>query len=381
MEENTEERIYLEQDCQDPEKYFKVISEISDKTSTEDVRGIVELINDVATKWPSDTHRFLEILPQEIRLQIMCEFILKEDYASAAKVFKVLDFKVADYYPVHIILKTGNADLIEEMDKVTNYLSSLYIDLSQIKSFDDLEVVRGYTPEMGVDGLTEIVYGKNTAFFKKSLIKQIFPKGPERPNLKGVNFLMKFKKEVPLYPSDNLANFSAEDIQILDMGDVNFSHFQCIIKFFGEERAMKLMKKPVDEGILRDTEHMFRRLAEKISFIEDDNFRNQFTGKNLRKEFPKKPKCVIKDIHDRLTSILEKVGQAPRALGRKDVAHLDGIKIPDEKLKIWVPESSVDLIEVGQALNFCIGNGVYADKTIEGKKDQCPVKNRGLKSR
>lgn len=53
---------------------------------------------------------------------------------------------------------------------------------------------------------------------------------------------------------------------------------------------------------------------------------------------------------------------------REDVLHLDKSVIETDKNKftIRVPKTHLDLVRLGQELNFCIGNGFYTDSVISG---------------
>jgi hypothetical protein len=81
---------------------------------------------------------------------------------------------------------------------------------------------------------------------------------------------------------------------------------------------------------------------------------------------PKKPKSMT-EIHDKCTATLPKVGQRNFPLEqREDVMQMDGRQLTDE-LVIRVPKQHFDLVDLGESLGFCIGNGDYSEQ-VRAKK-------------
>lgn len=82
--------------------------------------------------------------------------------------------------------------------------------------------------------------------------------------------------------------------------------------------------------------------------------------------FPKKPKSIY-EIHQKCLLTLPKIGQQDFELEqREDVVQLDGKKLNND-LIIRVPHKHFDLIDLGEALGFCIGNGSYSRMVKEKK--------------
>jgi hypothetical protein len=63
---------------------------------------------------------------------------------------------------------------------------------------------------------------------------------------------------------------------------------------------------------------------------------------------------------------MPKVGQGNYSLNqREDILQLDGATVLDD-LIIRVPKTHFDLVDLGESLNFCIGNGHYSQLVAEG---------------
>lgn len=82
---------------------------------------------------------------------------------------------------------------------------------------------------------------------------------------------------------------------------------------------------------------------------------------------PKKPKS-LKDLHDSAQRFMSKLGQTDFSLNqREDVLLYDNKKISGTDYIIRVPKTHYDLIDLGEALRFCIGNGSYSNDVRDGK--------------
>lgn len=136
-------------------------------------------------------------------------------------------------------------------------------------------------------------------------------------------------------------------------------------------RASRLTHKSVD--LLRDR-YSDSRIA-KIMFAPELELLTDTTtmieaikrhGKDL--DFlPKKPK-TLKDLHDSAQRFISKLGQTNFNLNqREDVLLCDGKNISGTDYTIRVPKTHYDLIDLGEALRFCIGNGAYSHEVRNGK--------------
>lgn len=73
-----------------------------------------------------------------------------------------------------------------------------------------------------------------------------------------------------------------------------------------------------------------------------------------------------KELHDYLSILCSRIKNDFDLEQRPDILILDGKKLIDD-LNIVVPRTHLDLVKLGQDLNFCIGNGNYS-KEVKNKK-------------
>jgi hypothetical protein len=120
-----------------------------------------------------------------------------------------------------------------------------------------------------------------------------------------------------------------------------------LLRHYPEKRVVNLLLNN-ELSMLNDTIYMFKEI---------ENMRDDFSF------LPKKPKN-IKIIHDTLSRMTRKLETPNFNLEqRDDVLALDK-KILKDGMSIRVPKSHYDL---GEALNFCIGNGYYSNQ-VKNKK-------------
>lgn len=81
------------------------------------------------------------------------------------------------------------------------------------------------------------------------------------------------------------------------------------------------------------------------------------------KYIPEKPK-TIESIHNCCVRLMPKINQKDFDLHqREDILLLNGLSAGDE-LTVWVPRTHYHLIELGESLNFCVGNGTYSEEVV-----------------
>lgn len=303
-------------------------------------------------------------------IELVAKLLLENEIHILKELKNHIDFSEANYYPLQLIINTHNPDLLGTIDGAISYFSHLGIDAFKISDFSKLEVIKGYSSQVGYDHLTLMCFGANSKGYLKSLQEKILKDGLHKPDTQIVNFLINIQKQCPNINPDILKNVTNPEKFILLVNDVNFVHFGQIINFFGFDRAIKLMGEPVDTGILFDTENMFIRLHNQIDFLSEEEYFDYFGEEGLRKKFPKKPKNIKKDIHDKLSSLLSELRQKPFPLKRKYTAHLDGLPFGDNGEYFYAPKMNFDLIEIGSAMgNICVGNGYYAESSEKGDSD------------
>jgi hypothetical protein len=123
-----------------------------------------------------------------------------------------------------------------------------------------------------------------------------------------------------------------------------------LLKYYPEKRVINLLLNN-DLSMFKDTIYMFNQI---------EQLRDDFSF------LPKKPKN-IKIIHDALSRMTRKLETPDFNLEqRDDVLALDK-KILKDGLTIRVPKCHYDLVDLGEALNFCIGNGYYSNQVKDKK--------------
>jgi hypothetical protein len=157
------------------------------------------------------------------------------------------------------------------------------------------------------------------------------------------------------------ANFNHDKlIQILDFCKVTpeideaknlrVKDINLLRKTYNDNRIFRLLTEASLTG-LRDTMDMMNLIHERhptLSYL------------------PKKPKD-IHHLHESCLRTLPKVGQKDYDLQqREDILMLDG-KEMDNGLTLRVPKRHFDLVDLGEVLGFCIGNGAYSRKVFERK--------------
>jgi hypothetical protein len=128
-----------------------------------------------------------------------------------------------------------------------------------------------------------------------------------------------------------------------------------LLKNYPEKRVLDLIFE--DSQYIVDTMSMFNQLEKHC---ERD-------GKDYFSYLPKKPKSM-KEIHDKVNKVLIKAGIENFSLEqREDVLKMDNKIILDGKAVIRVPVTHYDLVDLGEDLNFCIGNGTYSYEVRNGR--------------
>jgi hypothetical protein len=103
-------------------------------------------------------------------------------------------------------------------------------------------------------------------------------------------------------------------------------------------------------GLFTDTTRMLRRISESGT---------KFSA-------PKKPKS-LRTVHDCAARMMSKIGQEDFTLNqREDILALDGKALGDTGFTLGVPNNHFQLIDIGESLAFCIGNGAYSRSVANG---------------
>lgn len=121
-----------------------------------------------------------------------------------------------------------------------------------------------------------------------------------------------------------------------------------ITKAYPKTRWMKLFSSHL--GLVKDTASMMVTIGDEMPSL---NY------------LPKKPKS-LDDVHFACLRTLPKISQENFSLAqREDVLALDG-KVLMGDLMVRVPNCHYDLVDLGESLNFCIGNGDYSRAVANG---------------
>lgn len=144
---------------------------------------------------------------------------------------------------------------------------------------------------------------------------------------------------------------------------INLTHFSImdlsiISKQYNENRMISLLK--TDRSLIKDIADMMKKITESLPEL---------------KYLPKKPKTLT-DVHDVCVRAMKKVGQDNFELNqREDILKLDGETLLDDMV-IRVPKTHFDLVDLGESLNFCIGNGSYSRSVADGRTSIVAVFNK-----
>lgn len=192
--------------------------------------------------------------------------------------------------------------------------------------------------------LLEVLQIKNKAI-KKLFYEHLEYKEKINTEMLNIIFIVKSIKEnidenliKPLIKYYNHEAFISEDY-LLDVKNMLMS--------YNERRIVSLFANYKADDFIEDCAIMYQRLFERNLLIDD--------------AFPKKPKS-IRELHEVLTRESKKITQNNFTLCQ-DIEYLNNQKINDT-YTIFVPTKSYDLIDIGNSLSICVGNGYYASQVF-----------------
>lgn len=186
--------------------------------------------------------------------------------------------------------------------------------------------------------------------------------------------------DVFIYPYFYRAFFAIQNILpeidehfILKLKDLSNSHLKMIDKYrdyFNKITTLILKKENI--SLEKQFHFIINEIKEdsldKISeYLFDDTIKmyehlilKEWQPKNFKKRF----KNII-ELHDYLSLELKKRNQENFRLNQ-DIENTCGNKIGKNKY-IYIPKTNHELIEIGDYLNICVGNGVYANDILNKK--------------
>lgn len=146
------------------------------------------------------------------------------------------------------------------------------------------------------------------------------------------------------------SKFDSKGIHI-DYNQIKPLNIKKLLKYYPEKRVISLcFENPKEWEFLNDIRSMLIQVEKS----------------DIDCKLPKKPKS-LKEIHDKLSVFCARLGIEDYSLNqREDILKLDNQSI-DNDMIIRVPKTHLDLVILGEKLNFCIGNGYYSRQVSEGR--------------
>jgi hypothetical protein len=134
-------------------------------------------------------------------------------------------------------------------------------------------------------------------------------------------------------------------------GHLNESLVRSLLSYYPEARVVQLLCVP--SPLFQDVGIMFEAIS------------REWEKSDITRLLAKKPKS-LKVVHDALSRATSRMNADFSLNQREDILVLDNAKL-GRGLTIRVPTSHFDLVKVGNALNFCLGNGNYSRGVESGK--------------
>lgn len=231
------------------------------------------------------------------------------------------------------------------------------IDLSKIDDIGHVEYLPWAREYESFQDALSSVFGSVTSNFSKKIFEKIY-EVEGRPNTKFINFFKLLKSIRPDIDKDNLINMIPNKWDF-DYNTAPVDDLIMILKYYNDKRLVKLL-----EGELLERHYIYdsARTLQQISEEVDGDGNRIISEEEIKDFLPSKPKN-IKEIHDAFIKISRKIEQSNYVLNQNNISHIDKQKIDD--YLIWVPQFNHDLIEIGNAMNICVGNGWYGKRVKE----------------
>jgi hypothetical protein len=220
------------------------------------------------------------------------------------------------------------------------------------------------------------VWNENVSFFNYGMFNRII-------GIKKINKDYDDQKILPLIDYFNILNFNYVSEMIFLLNKIfslsidKIIHYliksektidhEVLINTFGSNRADNPYINLEHEII--DLHQMLLLLNNKLN---DDNLTEEhksFLKESIERIKKSKNKNLFV-LHNKISSLLTKLNQVNYKLPQEKFYNkYNGIQL-SENLRISVPLMNYDLIDVGEYLNVCVGNGYYSQKII---KDQVNI--------
>lgn len=202
------------------------------------------------------------------------------------------------------------------------------------------------------EALEEILNIKNKALLKQ-FYEVIFDEKTKKVNTEMMNLIFLVKKIFPNIDEQLLQPLVKKYSHSAFISSDYLVPLQNMLSSYNERRVVSLFSAyGEEEDFLEDTVIMYERL-----------FNNDVEVNSV---MPEKPKN-IRELHTLFTRECGKIKTIKNKLNQS-LSHLKDKKVGE--FEVFVPETSYDLINIGNSLGICVGNGHYAEKVL---KKQCNI--------
>jgi hypothetical protein len=202
------------------------------------------------------------------------------------------------------------------------------------------------------DNLSTYIFGSATRTTRKLTEKMIYPESFDF-SFMALSHILSVNLKLDINRITQLAQQRTESDFLQELKDIALhttTTIKKILKAYDEARLFKLLLSG-EHGLMKDTADMMTTIENKIPDLD---------------YLPKKPKS-FRLIHDYCVRTMPKIGQENFDLcQREDILKIDGQKILPN-MTIRVPKTHYDLVDIGEELGFCIGNGTYSKKVRSGE--------------
>ncbi len=224
---------------------------------------------------------------------------------------------------------------------LSNILNDLYIDIPNYL-FAYLEE---YVKENDIKKLSINIFGFSSKRSLEIIRKKVNDTMIDYRMLHIIKVLSKDKN----YNKDLILNTfeKIENNSNFQFNNINKTNVTLLEKYFNQKQIIDIVTNQLE--LVNDIFLMLKKVLE-----------NNIELTKI-KEYKK-----TKELHDYLSLLCSRIKNDFDLEQREDILILDGKKLVDN-LNISVPRTHLDLVKLGQKLNFCIGNGFYS-KEVKNKK-------------
>lgn len=261
---------------------------------------------------------------------------------------------VDNSYIISWALNNNSLEAAKLLEKNGIDFSKSGIDLNRASDMSQSEYLAWASNYDSFQDALASIFGNVTSNLSKKIYEKIY-EVEGQPNTKLINFFKLIKEIRPDINRDNLINMIPKKWDF-DYRTAPVDDLIMILEYYNDKRVAKLLQKELlERHYIADSARTLQKIKEAL---DSDNNRI-ISEEEIKENLPSKPKD-FKEIHDAFVLITRKIKQANYKLGQESLSHINNEKIGD--LKIWIPEYNHDLIEVGNSMNICVGNGWYAER-------------------